>query len=268
MAYFNKFDGSSFSRTAQLASWSSGLYVLQSDLTKQILTPFSANDFVDQTGNANNSTNAVFSNITAIPRGCRGFIPYFYANVSETAITTSAGNVTLTAVHATATKLNICFYGRFGNPVTPYQNDPFTAGASLAANPQTYGYWKMLSNVQLTASASTGTANVIATDGWSVVAANATLPTLGGTSNLNRTMISHCFSGISSTMVATTPTAALPAATATTASIGQETGSIPTLGASEIVCFLTCGVASVGTSVITVTTGTVGSSGIACSFVS
>lgn len=266
MAYFNKFDGSSFSRTAQLASWASGLYVLQSDLTKMIVTPFSAQDFVDQTGNTNNSTNAAFSNITAIPKGCRGFIPYFYANVSQTSITNGTGNVTLTCTHASLTKMTICFYGRFGNPVAPYQNDPYTAGASLAANPATYGFWKLLGNVQLTSS-SGGTANVIATEGWSSVAPNSTMPTLGGTNNLNRTLISHCFGG-TTTATAVTPSMALPTASATTGAIDQATGSIATLGASEIVCFLNNGSSAVTTNVMSVTQGTLGSHGIACSFVS
>jgi len=267
MAYtlFGAYDGSSFSRTAQLANWSSGLYTIQTDLTKIIAAPYSAQDFIDGTGNTNNATNAQYSIRTAVPKGCRGFIPYFYTNIAEAAITTSAGNITLTATHASLTKLAICFYGRFGNPVSPYQNDPYTAGATTAVNPATYGFWKSLGNVQLTAS-SGGTANVIITDSYSSVAGNATLPTLGGTSNLNRTMISHCFTG-TATATATTPTMALPTATATTGSIGQETGSIATLGASEILCFLTYG-STTGSTAVTATAGTIGSHGIACSFVS
>ena len=268
MAYtlFNQYDNSSFSRTAQLATWSSGLYTLQTDLTKMIVTPFSAQDFVDGTGNSNNAANAQYSIRTAVPMGCRGFIPYFYANVSQSSVTNGTGNVTLTCTHATLTKMTICFYGRFGNIVAPYQNDPYTAGASLAANPATYGFWKLLGNVQLTSS-SGGTANVIATEGWSSVAPNSTMPTLGGTSNLNRTLISHCFAG-TGTATAVTPSMALPTATATTGAISQDTGSIATLGASEIVCFLNNGSSAISTNAVTITQGTVGSHGIACSFVS
>lgn len=268
MPSFTQFNGADYPRLSQRSTGNSALYMVQTDITKSITQPLDVNDIIDGTG------NGAYSIKTAIPAGSRGFIPYAVSTVAVGATTNQVTSVSATFTHASATLAYVMFLGRFRTQSGIYANDPYAAGLTNAVNPATYGYWKMLGRVHYTAS-SGGTAAVLHYENFAGQAPlAASIPTWGGSGNLNRTYVAPIAGGQVTGGSATAQIASGQMVANTTAQTMSmiEHGIFPTHGCEELLCFLTFSSATAGTIATSVTmgvgTGSVSSCGIGVSFYS
>jgi hypothetical protein len=268
MPSFTQFNPGDYPRLSQRSTGNSALYTVQTDITKSIVQPLNVNEIIDGTG------NGAYSIRTSIPAGSRGFIPYFTTTVAVGATTAQLNSVSATFTHASATLAYVMFLGRFRTQSGVYANDPYAAALTNAVNPATYGHWKFLGRVHYTAS-SGGTGAVLHYENFAGQSPLATtVPTWGGTGNLNRTYVSAMFGGLASGGAAAAQIAAGSMANNTTVATlpSIEYGILPTHGCDELLCFLTFSSSAAGTIALSTSmasgTGTVSSSGVAVSFYS
>jgi len=268
MPSFTKFNPGDYPRLSQRSTGNSALYTVQTDITKSIVQPLNVNEIIDGTG------NGAYSIRTSIPAGSRGFIPYFTTTVAVGATTAQLNSVSATFTHASATVAYVMFFGRFRTQSGVYANDPYAAALTNAVNPATYGHWKFLGRVNYQAS-SVGVGAVLHYENFAGQAPLATsLPTWGGSGNLNRTYVSSMVGGAvtGGAQFAEIASARLQSNTTAQTISSIENGIYPTHGCDELLCFLTFSSSTAGTIALStsmaVGTGTVSSSGVAVSFYS
>lgn len=268
MPSFTQFNGADYPRLSQRSTGNSALYMVQTDITKSISQPLNVNDIFDGTG------NGAFSIRTSVPAGSRGFIPYAVTTVAVGATTAQVSSIQATFTHASSTIAYAMFIGKFRTQSGIYANDPFAAGLTNAVNPATYGYWKLLGRVHYAASP-TGASAVLHYENFLGQAPlSASIPTWGGSSNLNRTYVAPIAGGQVAGGSATAQIAGGQMVANTTPQTMSmiEHGIFPTHGCDELLCFMTFASATAGTTATSVTmvvgTGSVSSCGIGVSFYS
>ena len=267
MPFFDAHSNTGSPKQVAHVAFQSGLFVLQSDLTKPITRPFFAQELCGVIGNSSNTTNAAYIVRTAVPANCRGFIPYYFITVGQTTIAT-VETISLTCTHSTnGNPMSIQYWGRFNYGQTGFRNDPHTFGSTNAASPVSCGYWRQLGRNHF-ASTTSGTATTIAVDSIYAGSSSANnewsgLSTLGGASNEYRTIFAPSFVGANAYL----PTNSIGASSVSLAQQGFEQGAIPLHGSVEVACTL-CYQSSGGSNALsTNNSSSIQSSGIACCFV-
>jgi hypothetical protein len=264
MPTFSNHDASQYPRLFQKASSNSALYTLQSDCTKVIAYPTTANDLISGTA------NAAYSVITSVPAGAKGFIPYWMPTVTLGSTSAEVASLSITATHASLVNMYVMFFGRFDLQASPYANDPYAYGSSTS-NPAGVGYWRPLARINYTAS-SGGTATVISyprSGGQSF--ALACLPSGSGTSNLTQVFPTPIFASTKAALPS--QTLADNTGTGFSALTSLDQGAIPTLGSNAITAALmyyssTAGTVTLGAPSMQSGTGTFNNLSIAANFIS